>query len=197
MAWVVPLPARLALRVEARRLGGVISPAAGRLPLRVEARRAAGWCAVVGVPKAAAPVEPPSVVPALPAAWQAAALGAGGFIGPVSAQLALLRGAAAVFDAGGLLIGGKRLIGPAGKVFAFSGAAAAGVWAAINLQRATREIELWAAMDAAAAAAFRARKQAEMARIAAAVVAAAGRLGDAARAAALVAESDFLLIKWG
>lgn len=197
MAWVVPLPARLPLRAEARRLGGAIGPAPGRVALRAEARRAAGGCVVVGVPKAAPPVEPPSVVPALPAAWQAAALGAGGFIGPVSAQLALLRGAAAVFDAGGLLIGGRRLIGPAGKVFAFSGAAAAGVWAAINLQRATRELELWAAMDAAAAAAFRARKRAEMARIAAAVVAAAGRMSDAARAAALVAESDFLLVKWG
>lgn len=132
----------------------------------------------------------------LPAAWAAVALPASGYIGPVSAQLAMVRGALAVYDGGGLLVGGARLIGPAGKVFSFSTAGAADMWAAINKARGVREAELLAGMDAAAAVVYRARKAEALEKVAAAVVNAAGKVADAAIKAALLAESNFLLMKW-
>lgn len=140
--------------------------------------------------------DPGGEVVELPAAWMAAALPSSGYIGPVMAQLALLRGAAAVYDAGGLLIGGARLIGPAGKVFAFSSQGAADLWAAINKARGLREVELMAALDVDKAAVYRGRKAAALEKIGAAVVNAAGRMADAARRAALLAESSWCLVKW-
>ena len=121
----------------------------------------------------------------------------GGYICPVSAQRALLRGAAAVYDGGGLLIGGARLIGPAGKVFAFASQASADMWVAINRARATREIELMAGLDAAAAGVYRKRKADALAKISAAVVNAAARQSDKSKQAALIAEAEFCEKKWG
>lgn len=121
----------------------------------------------------------------------------GGYIGPVSAQRELLRGAAVVYDGGGLLIGGARLIGPAGKIFAFASQASAEMWVGINRARAARELELMGGLDAAAAAVYRQRKAAALAKISAAVLTAAARQSDAAKRAALVAESSWCASKWG
>ena len=120
-----------------------------------------------------------------------------GYICPVSAQRALLSGAAAVYDSGGLLIGGARLIGPAGKIFAFSSAENADMWAEINRARAARELELMAGLSAAAAGVYRARKAAALAKISAAVLTAAARQSDKSKQAALIAEAEFCEKKWG
>lgn len=121
----------------------------------------------------------------------------GGYICPVSAQRELLRGAAAVYDGGGLLIGGARLIGPAGKIFAFSSAENADMWAEINRARAARELELMAGLSAAAAGVYRARKAAALAKISEAVLTAAARQSDKSKQAALIAEADWCARKWG
>lgn len=147
--------------------------------------RAGGGAAVVDEPLA------------LPAAWLAVALPGAGYIGPVMAQLALVRGAAAVFGGGALSIGGAVLVGPAGKVFNFSASGSADYWVIINRARGVREVELLAALDPAAAAVWLEKKRAQLAKIAAAVVNAAARCQDPAIAAALVAESGFCLSKWG
>ena len=121
----------------------------------------------------------------------------GGYICPVSAQRALLSGAAAVYDGGGLLIGGARLIGPAGKIFEFSSAENADMWAEINRARAARELELMAGLSAAAAGVYRARKAAALAKISKAVLTAAARQSDKSKQAALIAEAEFCEKKWG
>ena len=135
--------------------------------------------------------------PVLPGAWQAAALGAAGFIGPVSAAVALARGDTAEFSADGLRVGGALLIGPAGKVYAFQSAATAARWVELNRGRPGREWALIAGLDAQRSAVAKERKAATLAAIAGQVVSAAGRCGDPARAAALIAESNFCLNKWG
>ena len=142
------------------------------------------------------PETPAASAVAIPAAWQAWETGAGGYIGPVSAQLDLLRGASAVYQNGALKIGGKILIGPAGKVFAFSTKSAADLWAAINTKRAERDLELMAGLPADASAVYRARKKAALDTVGVQVVAASARCADQSRAAALIAESDWCFAKW-
>lgn len=133
----------------------------------------------------------------LPAGWLAVALPDAGYIGPVMAQLALVRGAAAVFAGGALSIGGAVLVGPAGKVFNFSAAGSADYWVAINRARGVREVELLAGLDAAGAAVWLEKKRAALAVVAVSVVNAAARCNHQGIAAALVAESSWCLSKWG
>jgi len=138
----------------------------------------------------------PGVV--LPEAWRTLALPAG-YICPLLGQLALLRGEVAEYDAaaGCLRIGGRVLIGTAGKVFAFGSKASADMWAVVNAAKGTKEAALLADLPAASLASLKAKKGAAMAARAAAVTNNAARQADAQKAAAMAAEADFYLTKWG
>lgn len=118
------------------------------------------------------------------------------YIGPVSAQAALVDGAAWAYDAGGLLVDGKRLIGPAGKVFAFTTAESAAKWAEITRTLGQRERAIAIGLPGGAAEVFKAGKRVKLAVIAARLVDRAARIPDEARRAALVAEAGFCLAKW-
>lgn len=128
-------------------------------------------------------------------------LGAAGHVGPVSAQRMLLRGfPVEIGGAAGahwVRLGARKLIGPAGKVFAFGSSGSANVWLSINEQLAAREVSISAEMPAMARALWYAKKRVQMVRIAGAVVDAAARCKSPEIAAALIAESNFCLEKWG
>lgn len=121
----------------------------------------------------------------------------GAFIGPVMAQAALVAGAAWEMDGGAVLIDGKRLIGPAGKVYAFSSPASAARWIEAQQYIGGKERDLLDSINPAAAALWKERKRAKLAVIAGRVIEAAARTADAGKRAALVAEAGFLLSKWG
>ncbi len=132
----------------------------------------------------------------LPAAWRAAQLGAAGFVGPVSAAMALARGGAWSTQGSALVIEGAVLIGPAGKTFVFSSVEAAQKWVELNTARPAREWALIATLAAAAAATAMQKKAAALEKVAARVVAAAARQADESKKAALLAEASFCLGKW-
>lgn len=120
-----------------------------------------------------------------------------GFIGPMRAQAALVNGAASVRAGSGLMIGGALLIGPAGKVFAFASAETAARWADNAKGAGEREALIISSLAPEAAAAWKARKREKLAVIAGRLLEAAARQHDAEKRAALVAESDYCLSKWG
>ena len=120
-----------------------------------------------------------------------------GFIGPMRAQAALTDGAAWAVDGHALRVGGKVLIGPAGKTFRFESPVTAARWVDNAKNIGTRERVLIATIDQAAAVIWKAKKREKLAVIAGRVVAAAAKQGDEAKRAALLAESDYCLSKWG
>lgn len=128
-------------------------------------------------------------------------LGAAGYVGPVSAQRMLLRGFPV--EVGGeagahwLKVGGRVLIGPAGKVYAFRSADSAAVWLSVNTQLAARERAIAETLPEAAREVWLTKKRAQLLRISGAVIDAAARCKSPQVAAALVAESNFCLDKWG
>lgn len=124
------------------------------------------------------------------------ALPAGGYIGPVSAQQALADGAPWSVVGSALLIGGRRLIGPAGKVYAFASAGTAAKWAIGAAAVPVREAQIIAGLPVSVAAAWKAAKRARLEIVAARVVDAAARMPDDAKRAALIEEAGFLLGKW-
>lgn len=203
MAWVVPLPKRAARFPIVRRVAVVGLVAGKAMPRRAEFRRAPGSLVrVLGFSSSAGQgsgsgggVTPPAV--SLPAAWLAVVLPAG-YICPLLAQLAMARGEAAAFDsaAGRLTIGGRVLIGTAGKVFDFATQAAADMWVTINRARVLKEVELVAGLSPAAAATFRAGRLEKMRARAVAITANAARQADEGKRAALNAEAGFYLSKW-
>lgn len=118
------------------------------------------------------------------------------FIGPVMAQAALVDGAAWALGGAGLTVGGRVLIGPAGKVFSFASAETAARWVENARTIGRREREIVSAINAQAAATWKEKKRVKLAVVAARVVDAAARQKNPAKRAALVAEADFLLAKW-
>ena len=118
------------------------------------------------------------------------------YICPVMAQSEMLRGAVAVHDGSGLLVGDRRLIGPSGKIYAFVSRESCESWAARLLAVGRSEEALRASLDAAALASWQMRKRAAMALLAARLVTAAARQDDAQKRGALIAESVFCLAKW-
>lgn len=120
-----------------------------------------------------------------------------GFIGPMRAQAALVAGVGWSVSGSRLIVGGKVLIGPAGKVFAFGSPENAGRWVANAVRVGQSEANLRGSLDAAALASWAAKKREKLAVIAGRVVAAAAKQGDEAKRAALLAESDYCLSKWG
>ncbi|WP_265942483.1 hypothetical protein [Dechloromonas sp. A34] len=133
----------------------------------------------------------------LPAAWQSVELPAG-YICPLLGQVALARGEAVAYDAASkrLTIGGRVLIGTAGKVFAFASKPAADMWESINRARVARELELLAGLTAGAVVAFKAGKVEGMQARAARITANAAKTADPQKRAALTAEAGFYATKW-
>lgn len=119
-----------------------------------------------------------------------------GFVGPMRAQAALVNGAAWARVGGGLVVGGRVLIGPAGKVYAFASAETAARWANNAKGAGEREAVIIAGLDPDLAAAWKARKRAKLAVIAGRLADAAAKQADAEKRAALIAESDYCLTKW-
>lgn len=118
------------------------------------------------------------------------------YIGPAMAQAALAAGAAWAARGSALLIDGAVLIGPAGKVYAFKSDDTRAAWAQNAAAVVIREAAIIAALPAEAAAVWKLKKRAKLAVVAGRLVTAAARQGDAAKRAALLADSGFLLDKW-
>ena len=120
-----------------------------------------------------------------------------GYIGPMRAQSELVAGAGWLVSGSRLIVGGKVLIGPAGKVFAFGSPENAARWVANAVRVGQVEANLRVSLDAAELASWAAKKREKLAVIAGRVVAAAAKQGDEAKRAALLEESDYCLSKWG
>lgn len=134
------------------------------------------------------------------AAFSSAFAGSGAvveYIGPMRAQAALVAGAAWSVSGSRLTIGGAVLIGQAGKVFAFASPETAARWVDNAANIGAREVALIASIAPEAAALWKAKKRVKLAVIAGRLVEAAGRTHDAAKQAALLAESSYALSKWG
>lgn len=112
------------------------------------------------------------------------------------AQAALADGEAWAVVGASLLVGKKVLMGPAGKVYAFASPASAATWAE-NAKNAELRARALVAGDPVRMAAYVARKRAALAVIADRVTAAALKVPDDGRRAALLAEAGFCLTKWG
>lgn len=134
---------------------------------------------------------------ALPAAWLVVALPAG-FICPLLGQLAMARGESAAYStvAKTLTIGGRVLIGTAGKVFEFKTQAAADMWLAVNANKVQKELQALAGLPPASLAAWKAAKVIKMAARAVTITANAARMVDVDKRAALAAEAGFYSTKW-
>ena len=120
-----------------------------------------------------------------------------GYICPMRAQAEIVGGAAWWFDDGRLIVGGRVLIGQAGKVFAFASSETAARWVENAKNIGAREAALRVTLAIPALASWAAKKREKLAVIAGRVVAAAAKQGDEAKRAALLAESDYCLSKWG
>lgn len=138
-----------------------------------------------------------SPIPDLLEAWAAFPLPAG-YIGPSLAQLALLRGEAVAFDdvAGRLTIGGRVLVGTAGRAFRFSGLAGADQWLLVNRKRGASEVAVMAGLPELAREAAKAEKREKLAARAVAVVRNAAKAGEAGIREALIREADWYMSKW-
>lgn len=120
-----------------------------------------------------------------------------GYIGPMSAQAALVAGESWRVMGSGLVVARRLLIGPGGKVYAFASAATAARWAENAAGAGLREAQIIAGMDVAKRAAWVEKKRGKLAVVAGRLVAAAAKQSDAAKRAALLDESDYCLAKWG
>lgn len=118
------------------------------------------------------------------------------YVGPMRAQAAIVAGGSVVLSGAGLLIDGKRLIGPAGKVYAFKSTASAAVWVDNARGAGLREAALISTIAPETAAAWKAKKREKLALIASRLVDAAARQADEKKRAALIAESSYCLAKW-
>lgn len=147
----------------------------------------------------AAPVDPGGpVVPVveLPAEWLALEWGAA-YVGPLVAQVWLARGENASLQSdGSAFVGSGRLMGAAGKVFAFSSPGSLAMWVAITRARAIREVELAESMTPESRAAWLLKKRAALEKAARNRINAAARQTDPEIVAALVADADFAALKW-
>lgn len=121
----------------------------------------------------------------------------GQYVGPMMAQRLLADGAAWSVSGSSLLVAGAVLIGPAGKTFVFSTPEAAARWVENAKNIGRRERSLIASIEAAAAAIWKAEKREKLTVIAGRVIEAAARQHDADKRAALIAEADYCLTKWG
>ena len=120
-----------------------------------------------------------------------------GCVGPCMARAALAGGATWSVVGSALVVDGRRLIGPAGKVYAFASHKTAEKWAINAGVIGRREVDLLASIDSSVAENWKAGKRARLALVAALLVDAALLQADSAKRAALIAESTYCLSKWG
>lgn len=125
-----------------------------------------------------------------------AGAGAGGYVCPMTAQQYLADGVAWNLEGSAVRVAGLLLMGQAGKTFAFASPESAAKWVENARNIGIRERYLIASIDPAAAALWKERKRAKLAKIAGHVVNAAARQADDARRAALLAEASLCLSKW-
>lgn len=121
---------------------------------------------------------------------------AGQYIGPMAAQVAIAAGWPVVVGGGSLSIGGRVLVGPGGKVYAFASEENALKWAEVAGSREAYQAGAVANMSEAARAAWVEKKRARLYEVARRVTLAAARQSDAAIRAALLREVDLCLSKW-
>lgn len=142
------------------------------------------------------PPPPPGEI-TLPDYWKSFPALGGGYVGPLMGQMFLAVGHGAYIEGSSLKIGGAVLIGAAGKVFAFSSFGAANSWMMISQARAISEVELAQSMTPEARAAWLLKKREALEKAARNRINAAARVSDAGIKAALIADADFALAKWG
>lgn len=129
-------------------------------------------------------------------AFATAGAAAAGYICQMMAMRQITAGSSVVVSGSGLLIGGKRLIGHAGKVFDFASPMTAQKWADNAALVGAREAALIVSLDAGVLAGWAAKKRAKLEIIAARLVIAAEKNADAEKRVALLAESSYCLSKW-
>ncbi len=120
-----------------------------------------------------------------------------GFICPVMAQALLTDGAAWHLGPSGLVVGDRVLIGPAGKVYSFLSETTAARWCESMAVRGRREREIVDSINPIAAAAWKAKKRANLEGVAGRVVALAAKQKNPEKQAAMIEEANFCLAKWG
>lgn len=120
-----------------------------------------------------------------------------GCIGPMMAQAALVDGAAWRLVGHSAVIGSRVLIGPAGKTYAFSSPESAAKWASHTAAAGTRQQTVIDGLGAVERAKWITSKRAKLQILAGRLVKAAEKEPDAKKRAALIAESDYCLAKWG
>jgi hypothetical protein len=118
------------------------------------------------------------------------------YISPMLAQAALGDGAGWGLVGGVLMIEGAILIGPAGKTYSFASPESAARWVEHTRAAGIRQQLVVTAMSPEIAETWKEKKREKLAVVAERLVSAAAKQSDAARRAALVAESDYCLVKW-
>lgn len=133
------------------------------------------------------------------AAFSGEFAGVGGYyIAPMAAQAALVAGVAAVVvrSTRTVKVGGGVLIGQAGGEYQFASPENAAEWIAATRAAGVAEAVIVAGLSPAAAAGYKARKRAKLARRAELCIAAAARQESKGKRRALVVEAGIAAGKW-
>lgn len=133
----------------------------------------------------------------IPQAWWSVVI-PGGFICPLLAQLAMVRGEEADFEdeTGRLKIGGRILVGTRGNEYHFNAAGDADLWVSINRARIASELALVKGMSPSASVVFKAAKTEKAVSRSETIMRNAANLAGQDVQAALAAEAQFYLTKW-
>lgn len=131
------------------------------------------------------------------AAFSGAFAGVGGYyIAPMAAQAALVAGVAAVVVGRAVKVGGGVLIGQAGGEYQFASPENAAEWITTTRAAGVAEAVIVAGLSPAAAAGYKARKRAKLARRAELCIAAAARQESKGKRRALIVEAGVAAGKW-
>lgn len=131
------------------------------------------------------------------AAFSGEFAGVGGYyIAPMAAQAALVAGVAAVVVGRAVKVGGGVLIGQAGGEYQFASPENAAEWITATRAAGVAEAVIVAGLSPAAAAGYKARKRAKLARRAELCIAAAARQESKGKRRALVVEAGIAAGKW-
>ena len=133
----------------------------------------------------------------IPQAWWSVSLPAG-FICPLVAQLALLRGEESEYDeeTGRLMVGGRVLVGTRGNEYRFQAGGDADLWVSINAARIASEVALVNGMSQSSAARFKTSKAEKSSGRAETIMRNAAKIDNHQLQTALASEAEFYLTKW-
>lgn len=130
--------------------------------------------------------------------FSAAFVGRNAYIAPMAAQSLLLAGLpAGAVAGGGVVVNGRRLIGPRGKAYRFASPESAARWIERTRAAAVGEAATLAGLSPVVLASWRERKHARAVSYADRLAEAAARQADAGKRAALIEEAGAALAKWG